>query len=159
MLVGDAPSVHAARAMLARHGKLPGAIDTPAAGIGELFARVAADINKEQAAPLALDFARLGTLLAPDDSETWLVTANLLALGGADQAALDALAHVAPDDPFAGAERDMRLTLLVRAGQDDQALAEGARRDRGARCDDGRLGAARRPADQRQAAGRGRAGL
>ena len=76
MLVGDAPSVHAARAVLANHGKLPGAIDTPATGIGELFARVAADINKDQAAPLALGFARMGTLLAPDDSETWLVTAN-----------------------------------------------------------------------------------
>jgi len=125
MLVGDAPSVHAARAILARHGKLPGAIDTPAAGIGELFARVAADINKDQAAPLALGFARLGTLLAPDDSETWLVTANLLALAGADKAALDALGHVAADDPFAGSKRDMRLTLLVRSGQTDQALAEG----------------------------------
>ncbi len=125
MLVGDAPSTHAARAILANHGKLPGAIDTPAAGIGELFARVAADINKEQAAPLALDFARMGALLAPDDSETWLVTANLLALSGADQAALDALGHVAAIDPFAGAARDMRLTLLVRTGKSDQALAEG----------------------------------
>ena len=124
MLVGDAPSVHAARAILAVHGKLPGAIDTPAAGIGELFARVAADINKEQAAPLALDFARMGTMLAPDDSETWLVTANLLSLGGANQAALDALGHVGAKDPFAGAARDMRLTLLVRTGHQDQALAE-----------------------------------
>jgi tetratricopeptide (TPR) repeat protein len=125
MLVGDAPSVHAARAILARHGKLPGAIDTPAAGIGELFARVAADINKQQAAPLALGFARLGTLLAPDDSETWLVTANLLGLAGADQAALEALTHVAADDPFAGSKRDMRLTLLVRSGRSDEAIAEG----------------------------------
>ena len=125
MLVGDAPSVHAARAILARHGKLPGAIDTPAAGIGELLVRIAADINKDQAAPLALGFARLGTLLAPDDSETWLVTANLLSLAGADHAALDALDHVAADDPFAGSKRDMRLSLLARGGQDDQALAEG----------------------------------
>ena len=125
MLIGDAPSVHAARVILARHDRLPGAIDTPAAGIGELFVRVAADINKQQAAPLALGFARLGTLLAPDDSETWLVTANLLALAGADQAALDTLAHVAADDPFAGAKRDMRLTLLARSGRTDEALAEG----------------------------------
>ena len=124
MLVGDAPSVHAARALLAAHRRLPGAIDTPAAGIGELFARVAADINKDQSAPLALDFARLGTLLAPDDSETWLVTANLLALADATDAGLDALGHVAPDDPFAGAARDLRLTLLVRAGRSDQALTE-----------------------------------
>jgi tetratricopeptide (TPR) repeat protein len=124
MLVGDGPAIHAARAILARHGKLPGAIDTPAAGIGELLVRVAADINKGESAPLALSFARLGTLLAPDDSETWLVTANLLALAGADQAGLDALGHVAATDPFAGAMRDMRLTLLVRSGRTDQALAE-----------------------------------
>ncbi len=125
MLVGDAPAVHAARATLARHGKLPGAIDSPATGIGELFVRVAADINKGQSAPLALSFARLGALLAPDDSETWLVTANLLALAGADEAALAALGHVAADDPFAGSMRDMRLSLLVRSGRTDQALAEG----------------------------------
>ena len=124
MLVGDAPAIHAARALLAAHRKLPGAIDTPAAGIGELFARVSADINKQQAAPLALDFARISALLAPDDSEAWLLTANLLAIAGADQAGLDALGHVAPDDPFAGAVRDMRLTLLVHAGRNDQALAE-----------------------------------
>ena len=124
MLVGEAPSVHAARALLANRRKLPGAIDTPAAGIGELFVRVAADINKEQSAPLALDFARLGTMLAPDDSETWLVTATLLGLGSANQAGLDALSHIAPDDPFASSARDLRLTLLVRTGRTDQALAE-----------------------------------
>jgi Flp pilus assembly protein TadD len=124
MLVGDSPAIQRARAILTAHRKLPGAIDTPAAGIAELYVRVAADINKDQAAPLALSFARMATMLAPDDSEAWLVTATLLSLGDAQQAALDALGHVPPADPFAGAVRDARLTLLVRAGQSDQALVE-----------------------------------
>jgi tetratricopeptide (TPR) repeat protein len=125
MLTGDWPAVQRARAILASRGcRLKGAIDTPAEGVAELFVRVASDINKDQAAPLALHFARLATLLAPDDSEAWLVSASLLSLGGAQDAALEALGHVAADDPFIGAVRDMRLTLLVRAGRTDQALAE-----------------------------------
>ncbi len=124
MLTGDSPATKRARATLVAHHRLKGAIDTPATGIAELFVRVAADINKDQAAPLALHFARLATLLAPGDSEAWLVCAALLSGGDAQQAALDALGHVTADDPFAGAVRDARLTLLVRAGRSGQALAE-----------------------------------
>ncbi|MBA2936353.1 hypothetical protein HZF05_19910 [Sphingomonas sp. CGMCC 1.13654] len=124
MLVGDEPAIARARDMLTARRKLPGAIDTPAAGIAELNVRIAADLNRQQAAPLALGFARIATMLAPDASEPWLVTASLLSLGGADDAALDAVNHVSPDDPFAGAARDTRVMLLVRAGHSDQALAE-----------------------------------
>lgn len=124
LLVGDAPSIARARAALNARRKLPGAIDTPAAAIGELYVHVAADLNRQQAAPLALGFARIATMLAPDSSEPWLVTASLLSLGGADDAALDAVNHVSPDDPFAGSARDTRVMLLVRAGRSDQALSE-----------------------------------
>jgi len=116
MLTGDSPPIRIARATLEAHRKLPGAIDTPAAGIAELYVRIAADLNKQQTAPLALGFARMATMLAPDASEGWLVTATLLSLSGANDAALEAVGHVPPDDPFAGGARDTRLTLLVRAG-------------------------------------------
>jgi len=124
VLTGDGPAIRRARALLAAHQRLRGAIDTPAAGIAELFTRVAADINKEQAAPLALHFARMAALLEPDDSEAWLVGASILSQLDAQQAALDALGHVPADDPFQSAVRDARLTLLVRAGRADQALVE-----------------------------------
>jgi Flp pilus assembly protein TadD len=123
MLVGDAAPIRSARATLTAHGKLPGAIDTAQTGIAELYVRVAADLN-QQAGQLALGFARMATMLAPDASEPWLVTANLLSLGGANDAALAAVGHVAPNDPFAGGARDARLTLLVRTGHADQALTE-----------------------------------
>jgi len=158
MLVGDTPATGRARAMLAARQKLPGAIDTPAEGIAKLYVHVAADLNRQQVAPLALGFARIATMLAPDASEPWLVTAGLLSLGGADDAALEAVNHVAPDDPFAGSARDTRVMLLVRAGRADQALAE-ARAATGAADatvgDWARLGdllsAAKKPADAAQA--------
>jgi Flp pilus assembly protein TadD len=158
MLVGDAPAMVRARAILAGNGKLPGAIDTPALGVAEVYVRVAADLNRQQVAPLALGFARVATMLAPASSEPWLVTAGLLSLGGADDAALEAVNHVSPDDPFAGAARDTRLTLLVRAGRTDQALAEAQAATRAPDATLGdwtRLGdlftAAKRPADAAQA--------
>jgi Flp pilus assembly protein TadD len=158
MLVGDTPAIARARAVLNTGQKLPGAVDTPAAAIGELYVHVAADLNRQQAAPLALGFARIATLLAPDSSEPWLVTASLLSLGGADDAALDAVSHVAPDDPFAGSARDTRILLLVRAGRSDQALAEAQAATQAADATIGdwsRLGdllsAAKKPADAAQA--------
>jgi len=66
----------------------------------------------------------MATLLSPGESEAWLVCASLLSQGDAQEAALDALSHVPVDDAFAGAVRDARVTLLVRAGRSDQALAE-----------------------------------
>lgn len=123
MLVGDSAPIRNARDMLTAHGKLSGAIDTPSAGIAELYIRIAADLAK-QATPLALGFARTATWLAPDASEPWLVTSNLLSMGGANDAAIEALSHVAPNDPFRGSARDARLAMLVQAGQADRALAE-----------------------------------
>ncbi len=124
VLTGGDPAIARARDVLARGARLPGAIDSAPTGVAELFARVAADINREQAGTLAIEFARLSTQLAPDTSEGWLLTASLLAGAGDNGAALAALDHVAADDPFIGSARDVRLTLLARTGRTDQALAE-----------------------------------
>ena len=123
MLVGDSAPIRNARDTLNAHGKLSGAIDTPSAGIAELYIRIAADLAR-QATPLALGFARTATWLAPDASEPWLVTSNLLSMGGATDAAIEALGHVAPNDPFNGSARDARLAMLVQSGHADRALAE-----------------------------------
>lgn len=124
LLAGDDPAIVRARGTLVAGGRLGGAIRAAPAGIAELFARVSADIDRQQADTLALEFARLATLLAPDVSEGWLVSATLLARMGDDDAALAALARVAPGDPFSGAARDLRVTLLVRDDRADEALAE-----------------------------------
>jgi tetratricopeptide (TPR) repeat protein len=124
VLTGDDPAIERARDMVAAGTRLPGAIDTAQTGIAELFARVAADVNHEQAGTLALEFARLSTMLAADTSEGWLLTASLLAGAGDNAAALAALGHVAANDPFIGAVRDVRMTLLTRTGRTDEALAE-----------------------------------
>lgn len=123
MLVGDLAPIRNARDTLTARGKLSGAIDTPSAGIAELYVRIAADLAS-QATPLALGFARTATWLAPDASEPWLVTSTLLSRGGATDAAIEALGHIGPNDPFNGSARDARLAMLVQDGQADRALTE-----------------------------------
>jgi tetratricopeptide (TPR) repeat protein len=124
LLVGDDPATARARETLAAGKRLPGATDTAQAGLADLYARIATDVDREQAGTLALEFARTATFLDPADSAGWLATASLLAGKGDTDAALAALARVPADDPFAGTASDARLALLVRAGRKDEALAE-----------------------------------
>ncbi|MBB5728177.1 tetratricopeptide repeat protein [Sphingomonas prati] len=123
ILDGDAPTLVKARADLKRRGTLPAPIDTPAAGIAELLVRVAIDINRERATPIALALARTATFLAPDNAETWLVTSELLLTGERYAAATEALTHVRDDDPFAAAAAEGRLSAMVRSGESEAALA------------------------------------
>jgi tetratricopeptide (TPR) repeat protein len=122
MLEGDAEPLVAARAALAEGRKLGGEIAGPTAGVAELFVRIALDLNGQEVSGLALAFARLATFLAPDNSETWIVTGELLAASGQHEAALAALAAIGADDPFAGTAADNRIDLLVAAGRTEEAL-------------------------------------
>ena len=124
MLSGNGPMLAAARAQLAAEGKLPGAVDSAAAGIAELFVRVSLDINHERTTTLGLVLARLSTFLAPANAETWLATAGMLAAADHADAALAALGHVPADDPAADSVRLARLQLLVHKGEQQQALTE-----------------------------------
>ncbi|USI71876.1 tetratricopeptide repeat protein [Sphingomonas morindae] len=124
LLTGTSAPELRARALLTAHRALPGGVTSAQTGLARLFTEVAAEINREQAAALALGFARMATMLAPQDSEARLLTASLLAGGGDIDAGLAALGPIGPDDPFAGAARDARVTLLVRAGRADAALAD-----------------------------------
>ena len=123
LLEGETEALLAARATLARGGKLTGAIGSPSAGIAELFVRIALDLNSQDVPILALDFARLATFLAPDNSETWIVTSELLAGSKQHDSALDALKMVPAGDPFAGSAANTRIDLLVAAGRTEEALA------------------------------------
>ena len=122
MLDGDAPELVEGRARLAARKRLPAAIDSAAAGIAELLTRVAIDINRERATPVALSLARTATFLAPDNAETWLVAAELLLAADRYPAASAALDRIDADDPFAGRARDTRLSLMVRQGENAAAL-------------------------------------
>ncbi|SFR78894.1 tetratricopeptide repeat protein [Sphingomonas jatrophae] len=124
LLDGDDPALGYARARVAARRDLPAPVLTPAEGLAELFARLSVDINRERVTPLALTMARLATFLAPDNAETWLATAELLAAADMPQAGLSALGHIAPDDPFVEAARVARFQLLVRQGAQAQALTE-----------------------------------
>jgi tetratricopeptide (TPR) repeat protein len=127
LLEGDSEGLSAARQRLRSGKRLAGEIATPSAGIAELLVRIAGDLNAQDVAGLALEFARLATFLAPENSETWVMTSELLAASGQHQAALAALARVPADDPFAALAADSRITLLVSAGRRDEALAQARR--------------------------------
>ena len=124
LLDGDGARLAAARAWLAKHDRLSGEIATPAQGLAEYFLRVALDLQRQDVQPLALSFARLSTFLAPDQSESWLVTSALLAAQNQNREALSVLRNVAPTDPAAALVSDIRIDLLTTAGDQTEALKE-----------------------------------
>jgi tetratricopeptide (TPR) repeat protein len=127
LLTGRDGPLAVARARIEAGGKVPGAVDDAASGIAELLVRVAIDVSRERVTPLAVNLARLSTFLAPDNSETWIAAAELLAGSDHADAALVALGKVAPDDPAAETVRLARLQLLVHKGEQQEALAEAQR--------------------------------
>ncbi len=123
LLDGQDPATAAARQLVQRR-KLPGAIDSPAAGLAELLVRLSLDLHSQNLTPLALSFTRIATWLAPDNSETWMVAAELLAERDRERDAVALLDRVGASDPFAAQARDLRVRLLVQAEQGDRALAQ-----------------------------------
>lgn len=121
---GEAEALAEARRRLQSGKRLGGEIVTPAAGMAELLGRMAIDLNGQEVPQLALSFARLATFLAPENAESWLIAADLLAGQGRHEAALAALARVERDDVFAASAADRRMTVLVEANRIDEALAE-----------------------------------
>lgn len=127
LLAGDAEPLVAGRRLLAARKTIPGAVVAPAEGVAELFVRFAVDLQRERVTPLALSLARLATYLAPDNSETWLVTSELLTADAQFAPAIAALAKVNAADPFAGVALGQRAQLLTRTGDTAGALAEARR--------------------------------
>ncbi|MGZ8998882.1 MAG: tetratricopeptide repeat protein, partial [Allosphingosinicella sp.] len=123
LLDGQDPTTLAARALIER-GRLPGAIDTPNAGLAELLVRLSLDLHSQDLTPLALSFARIALWLAPDNSETWMIAAELLAARDRENEAVRLLDRVAATDPFAAQVRDQRVRLLVQAEESERALTQ-----------------------------------
>ena len=123
LLEGDAEALAAARRLVEAGRRLPGEIATPNQGMAELLIRVAIDLSAQNIDSLAIQFARLATFLAPENSEGWIVAAELLSEDGDTRAALAALARVSAADPFAGLAGDSRIDLLYESGKPEEALA------------------------------------
>jgi tetratricopeptide (TPR) repeat protein len=132
LLAGPGEPLARAREAVAAGRPLRGEISTANAGIAEFLARLSLDLNAQEVRPVALSFARLATFLAPDNSEAWLIVAELLAADGRHDAALAALGSIPADDPFAGTAIDLRVRSLVEAGRTDEAIAAALEATRGA---------------------------
>jgi tetratricopeptide (TPR) repeat protein len=124
LLEGDAEPVRIARQLVERRKPIPGEIGGARAGIAEFLIRVAVDLQRQNATQIALTHARLATFLAPENSETWLVTGELLSAQQQHRPALAALANVPATDPFATAATDARVKYLLAAQDKQTALAE-----------------------------------
>ncbi|MEA3009808.1 MAG: hypothetical protein QOJ91_1500 [Sphingomonadales bacterium] len=127
ILQGSAEALAETRRRLEAGRRIEGEIVTPAAGMAELLGRMALDLNGQEVPQLALSFARLATFLAPENAESWLIAADLLAGQERHGEALAALAKVPRDDVFAGTAADRRMTVLVEANRTEEALAEARR--------------------------------
>jgi tetratricopeptide (TPR) repeat protein len=124
LLDGSAGAIATARARVKAGGTLPGAIDTPAAGIAELMIRLGADLGREQPNPVALGLARMATFLDPGNAETWVVAGEMLAGLKETDLAVAAYDHVSTEDPLYDLVRASRLQVLARGGDQQIALAE-----------------------------------
>jgi tetratricopeptide (TPR) repeat protein len=124
LLAGTDSASRAARALVTAGKPIPAPVASASDGLGELFARLALDINRERATPLSLTLARIATYLVPQNSETWLVTSELLSASRYQDAALAALARIAAGDPFTAFARASRIQIWSRAGKLSAALDE-----------------------------------
>lgn len=124
LLQGEGAALAAARRLVETRKRIPGEITTPQAGIAEFLVTIAGDLRGQNLFAPALTFARIATFLAPENSMTWMVTSDILGAQGRHTAALELLANVRADDPFAEVARDTRVQLMAGAGQKDAALAE-----------------------------------
>lgn len=124
LLAGNGTVLAAARSLVERRKPLPGEIASPPAGVAEFLMRIALDLRQQDVNPLALSFARLATFVSPGEAEAWVITSELLAGAGQQDAALAALRNVPPADPLAATAADLAIRLMAVSGDPARALAE-----------------------------------
>ncbi len=123
MLEGEDVTLTRARVVVAAGGIPAGGVSTPAEGLGELLARIAADLGGSNASTMALTAARLSSFVAPRNAESWLIIADLLTDDGKPAAAIDALDQIRADDPFRARALSSKAALLLGEKRDDEAIA------------------------------------
>ncbi|OYU14795.1 MAG: hypothetical protein CFE37_09325 [Alphaproteobacteria bacterium PA4] len=123
LLADDEPGLAEARARLAAGKRIGALATTPEAGLAWAAARLANDLAREQATPLALLFARTATFLAPGVPANWIICGDILARGGQPDDALAAYARVPAGDALAPLAAARRTDTLEAAGRDKEAGA------------------------------------
>ena len=120
---GDSASV-AMRARIEAGGRIAAPKIDAAFGMSQLFAAVAADLNRERVTPLSLTIARFALFAAPDNPEAALVTAQLLTMAARGETALTVLGQVRADDPLISGARIARARIVVSRDEKQAALDE-----------------------------------
>lgn len=92
-------------------------------GAAHLFLGLASDLREADMAPLSILLARAALLLDPQEDRARLLLADALARSNATDVALDLLAGIRLDGPFARSAAAGQVGALRRAGRVPEALA------------------------------------
>ncbi|MES2095563.1 MAG: tetratricopeptide repeat protein [Pseudomonadota bacterium] len=103
--------------------KIPAAKPTAAFGIARAFSRVAADLDDDRTAPIAVSLLRAALLLDPGDDRARILLASCLSRLNAHDHALSVLDRIAPGSAFAYPAAETRIELLRAKGDTKAALA------------------------------------
>ncbi len=140
LLIGDDPSIIAARAAISRGKRTRVVIDTPGRATAFLLARVAGDLATQGSFRSAITLARLATFADPDNPQVALVAAT--SFDAADRH-LEALALADPvrrSPLYADAAASVRIDQLDALGRFEEAYAEARPRAARSAADLARLG-------------------
>jgi tetratricopeptide (TPR) repeat protein len=128
LLVGEDPTVEAARNALSKGKRLSGAVDNPARGAAFILARMAGDLMNESSARSAITLARFATFADPANPNAKLVAATALGLAKRNGESLALIDSVARDPVYADLARSMRIDRLEALGRVEEAYAEASGR-------------------------------
>lgn len=122
LLIGDDSETKAAKAAIAAGRPIGGVVMTIEAANGLLFARIAADLQRERASPIVLKLAQIANFADPTRDETKIILAQALATNDRHSAARTQLDGIAPTSILAATARSLRASILVVAGDNAAAL-------------------------------------
>jgi Flp pilus assembly protein TadD len=117
------PDLERAKADLMAGRPIEGTPEDANAGIALLALRMAADLSRERAVPVALTLSRIATMMEPEDPTGWLLTSELLARAEKYEGALKAVRHVPDDSPSAAVARAQEAAILARLNRTPEALS------------------------------------
>ena len=128
LLVGNDPTVAAARKAVERGKRVAGAVDSPARGAAFVLSRMAGDLMNEGSARSAVTLARFATFADPASPNAKLVAATALGLANRNVEALAFIEAVARDPVYADLARSLRIDRLEALGRNEEAYAEASSR-------------------------------
>ncbi len=120
----DGNDLRHVRALIEADQPVPGSVTRAAHGLSELLLRLSLDLHGQGLSSVALGLARLATFAAPENSQAWMLSAELLARDERAGEGAALLRQVADNDPYRSAVIDQRIRLLAEAGEGAIALIE-----------------------------------